>query len=530
MTFVTIERDVRVPMRDGVTLACRLYHTSTVHAPILLTMSPYGLDRDHKTAMRMARHGYGVALVDCRGRGDSEGNFDPSFCDADDGFDTVEYLAKHPLCDGRVAMFGGSYQGENQWATAAAGPPHLAAIAPAAATYMLADTAWRGPARRPYMLLWLMLVSGRSADFEWFGDSGHWEAAFTRHFEAGAAFRDLPNAMGGTAPWFETYIDHPAHDPFWQRLAIAPDVWAKISLPVLSITGLCDDAQIGALSYAQSHEAHGKPDNHSVVIGPWDHAGTRSGNLVASGVDFGDAAAIDLTGLTLAFFDWHLRGGEGPDFLQDRITYFDPAGERWLGVKALSAFSADMSFDLQTLASGEPTVSWMSDPTRIDSTNASRLVFPASLTEAREPDGFTVFSPPFETQTSCAGWPRLTLTLSTPLKDADLEAILAVVRLDGSIRILGEDRQRLRYRDGIETECFDHGSPVELTFGDFPFMSETLAPGDCFRLTIRTSASIHVQRNFQGGGSVDDESALDCVPGDITLHLAACTLSIPVAP
>lgn len=525
------------PLRDRARLAYRLYRPEGAGAlPVLLTMTPYGIDHNHATAMALAQGGYAVAVADCRGRGESEGVFDPSFCDAADGFDLVEWLAAQPFCDGRVAMWGGSYQGENQWATAAARPPHLAAIVPAAATHMPADTAWRGPQRMPYALLWLLLVSGRCTDFNLFGESDLWEAAFRRHFDSGAAFRDLPRSLGMGSHWFDLHLDHPADDPFWQRLAIAPETWAALDLPVLTITGLYDNAQTGALSYLRQHEAHGSPAaiaRHFAVIGPWDHGGTRTGSALASGVDFGPEGAMDILALTLGFFDWVFGRRDRPADLSTRVTWFETANGTWHHAESLAAITdARMRIPIAEMEGGAlPARSWLSDPHRPQD-DPARAPFPEALTETLPPVGLAWMTAARDAPLRLAGRPCVTLWLSTDLPDADLELILAEVAADGSVLILGEDRQRLRYRLGEDQQVFDHALPVPVRFSGFAFTARRLAAGSRLRLTLRTLSSLHFQRNFQAGGPVDDEAAADTASGTITVdhdaHFSSM-LDLPLA-
>ena len=85
--------------------------------------------------MYFARHGYAFAVVDVRGRGNSDGEFEPFANDARDGHDVVEWLAKQPWCNGQVATWGGSYAGFNQWAILKEFPPHLSTTVPAAAAH-----------------------------------------------------------------------------------------------------------------------------------------------------------------------------------------------------------------------------------------------------------------------------------------------------------------------------------------------------------------------------------------------------------
>ena len=79
---------------------------------------------------KLAQRGYIVAVQDCRGRFNSDGEFFPYFDEHDDGYDTVEWIAAQDWCDGNIGMTGGSYVGQTQWFAASRRPPHLKAIVP----------------------------------------------------------------------------------------------------------------------------------------------------------------------------------------------------------------------------------------------------------------------------------------------------------------------------------------------------------------------------------------------------------------
>src|SRR4051794_41984896 len=101
--------------------------------PVIFTPPPNIGDSYQDGAMYFARHGYVYALVDVRGRGDSGGVFDPFAQEARDGYDAVEWLARQPGSNGKVAMWGGSYAGLDHRTVAKERPPHLATIVPPAA-------------------------------------------------------------------------------------------------------------------------------------------------------------------------------------------------------------------------------------------------------------------------------------------------------------------------------------------------------------------------------------------------------------
>src|SRR5262249_25404422 len=111
---------VKIPMRDKVELNATLYLPKTPDGsppktPVIFTLTPYISDTYHARGAYFASHGYVFALVDVRGRGNSAGEFEPFANEPRDGHDVVEWLAKQPFCDGKVAMWGGSYAGFDQW-------------------------------------------------------------------------------------------------------------------------------------------------------------------------------------------------------------------------------------------------------------------------------------------------------------------------------------------------------------------------------------------------------------------------------
>ncbi|HEX7252657.1 MAG TPA: CocE/NonD family hydrolase, partial [Thermoanaerobaculia bacterium] len=111
---------VKIPMRDGVALNATIYRPRGQKEPLpaVFTLTPYIADSYLERALYFAEHGYAFALVDVRGRGNSGGSFEPFANEPRDGHDVVEWLAQQPWCNGKVAMWGGSYAGYDQWATA----------------------------------------------------------------------------------------------------------------------------------------------------------------------------------------------------------------------------------------------------------------------------------------------------------------------------------------------------------------------------------------------------------------------------
>ena len=103
--------------------------------PALLQRTPYNKGTPHSRGysldvVRAAMVGYAVVIQDVRGRYTSDGEFYPFVDEMSDGYDSVEWVAGQPWCNGRVGMFGSSYVGATQWLAAKSKPPSLQAIAP----------------------------------------------------------------------------------------------------------------------------------------------------------------------------------------------------------------------------------------------------------------------------------------------------------------------------------------------------------------------------------------------------------------
>jgi predicted acyl esterase len=125
---VQVERDLECRMRDGTVLRADVYRpVAGGDRPVLLHRSPYDKqiaqsDQAYPHPAWYAVHGYVVVAQDVRGRWSSDGDFYPFLHEAEDGRDTIEWAARLPGCDGRVAMYGFSYAGATQLLAAAVGP------------------------------------------------------------------------------------------------------------------------------------------------------------------------------------------------------------------------------------------------------------------------------------------------------------------------------------------------------------------------------------------------------------------------
>ena len=133
--MAVIQIDVKVPMRDGVALSTDIYRpVGPGPFPTLLVRTIY--DNQDPSYMEWTRRfveaGYTVVMQDCRGRFDSDGAWEPYVHEAEDGYDTQQWIGSQPWCDGNIGTFGVSYLGFTQTQPAPLRSPYVKALVPVA--------------------------------------------------------------------------------------------------------------------------------------------------------------------------------------------------------------------------------------------------------------------------------------------------------------------------------------------------------------------------------------------------------------
>ena len=542
---VQMQWDVQIPLRDGIRLSAILYlpRRCTTSAPAILAMTPYTAQTFHEEALYFASRGYPFLSVDVRGRGNSEGVFWPFIHEARDAADVVEWVARQAYCNGQVAMRGGSYGGYMQWAAARELPPHLSTIVPTAAPYIGVDFPIRRNMAAPYWMQWLTLVWGRTLQGNLFwNNEAYWSAKFRAWFESGAPFKELDAHLGCRSAIFQEWASHPQRDDYWDACNPTAEQYAQLSIPVLTITGAYDGDQLGALEHFRKHLQHNPTAEHYLVIGPWDHAGTRTPQATFAGLNFGPESVIDLKRLHLEWYAWTMQHGPKPPFLERRIAYFVAGARTWRHAETLDAITSHHAefflrsktnavhlFESGALAR-EPAPESQPDEYTYDPRDVSiapleatsfaplsmRPAFPTDeLTDqkpvfASEGKQLVYHSAPFEENTEISGFFTLRLWLAIDQPDTDFRADLYEIDANGASVMLTTDSIRARYRTSLRQETLvDTTRPLPYDFERFTFVSRLILTGSRLRLVIGPVNSIHAEKNYNCGGVVAEECIRD---------------------
>lgn len=227
-----VERDVAVPMRDGVKLYADVHRPQGKQkVPALVAWSPYGKHRPFQyeyflnfagvrkewissytmfegpDPLYWIPRGYAVIHVDVRGVWGSEGDA-TYWChdEGRDGYDFIEWAAAQAWCSGKVGMTGVSYLAIAQWQIAATQPPHLAAINP-----------WEG-------------LSDMYREFSFHG--GIPETAFTPIWQ-----KSISYSLNRVEDLLAMMKEHPLFDGYW---ATKVADFSKINVPAYVVAGWGD--------------------------------------------------------------------------------------------------------------------------------------------------------------------------------------------------------------------------------------------------------------------------------------------------
>ena len=522
---VTVQTNVRVRMRDGVSLVADIYRPKVEgKLPVLLTRTPYNR-RDPATGMSLASHGYVVILQDTRGRFDSEGEFYPFRHEANDGYDTVEWAAGLPYADGRVGMFGGSYVGATQMLAASSNPPHLTGIFP----YVTAMEYYEG---------W---TYEGGALMQWFASSwtsGLTEDTIRRKTTALNRSRqwveqlpadeyrlfNLPVAAD-IAPYFRDWVEHESNDDYWRTIKVS-DWYGKMNIKALHAGGWHDIFSGGSIrnfirlqKEAPSQEARA---GQRLMMGPWAHAATSPEGKIGD-VTFGRQAVLDMNGTIVKWYDFVLKGKQNEFATDAPVKIFVMGDNAWRAEKEFplartsytkyylhagtGARSAAGDGVISTVApKNEKPDTYEYDPASPVRTIGGRLCcgglppgpFDQSPNESRT-DVLVYSTPPLQRDVEVTGFITAELYAATSAADTDFTAMIVDVDPAGYARYLGDGIIRARYRNSTEKpEPIEPGKINKYTI-DLWATSNVFKAGHRIRVYISSSNFPRFNRNLNTG-------------------------------
>lgn len=525
---VTIEHDLALKMRDGVTLradVCR--PKADGKFPVLLTRTPYDKKGVIDFCLKGAARGYIIVAQDVRGRFASEGDWYPFKYESQDGYDTVEWAAVLPYSNGKVGMFGGSYVGATQYLAAIAEPPHLAGICPnyTASNYHDGWTYQGGAFEQWFNESWttglaLDTISRRAHAAS---DAVSWTQKLPI---SSYPVLETPPATG-LAPYFTDWLAHPAYDEFWKQWSIE-DHYALIQVPVFSLGAWYDIFLGGTLrNYMRLKKEAGTEAarrGQRLMIYAGGHAGGWSSTKVGA-VDFGAKLPFDLDEATLHWYDSLLKGiANGFDY-EKPVRIFVMGNNEWReeddwplerarprryylhSTKPTNGLEGGGTLTTSAPAEEKPD-QYVYDPNEAVPTIGGPLccgplptgIGPEDQRPAEARGDVLVFSTPaFAQATEVTGPISLDLYISSSAVDTDFTGKLVDVWPNGFAQNLTEGILRLRYRNSQEKPEFVNPGEIYHISVDLWATSNVFLAGHKLRLEVSSSNFPRFDRNLNTG-------------------------------
>lgn len=543
--MILIEDDVMVPMRDGVRLATDIYRPAEGPSPVLLVRTPYGKRRmldpsiGQLDVLRAVREGYAVVAQDVRGRLASQGVFEPNVNEASDGVDAIAWASEQPWSSGAVGTFGGSYMGLTQWLAAGQSPPALRAMAPA----ITFDDAYsgcshQGGAKVLHDLAW---VVGEIAPAE-LRRRGVSEPPRVKLREA---MNELPlfsnETLREAAPFYVDWLTNDRPGEYWEQRSPSSG-YERITVPALNYTGWYDIFTGPTLRNFQAMRRRGgseiSREHQRLIVGPWTHT-QFDGSFPDR--EFGprsSAAALDLTGTQLRWFDRWLRGVGTVAERDPPVLIFVMGIDRWRTESdwplpdtryqpyylhsggSANSLRGDGALTTEPPERDEPPDVYVADPLHPVPTAGGQVLWPGARgmgpvdqREVETRDDVLVYSTPIlEQPVEVTGPIELRLWVTSSAPDTDFTGKLADVHPDGRAIILTDGILRARFRNSpSQPELLEPDTPYEVSI-DLWATSNVFLPGHRIRLEVASSNFPKFDRNSNSGGDLTRETADDYRP------------------
>ena len=531
-TASVLEKDVAVPMRDGIVLRTDVLRpTAEGRFPTLVYRTPYGKEsalKDYTTFQRAVERGYAVVVQDVRGRYASAGEFRPYENEGRDGYDTIEWAARQPWSDGEIGTFGLSYPGAVQWLAAVESPPHLKAMVPAMTfstpqNFFYANGLWD--------MSWIEWIwdyiapdirakrnlPGLKTDAE---AVAAWPAARAK-MQYALPLNQLEE-LRGIAPFYYDWLSHPPEDPWWDWAELR-NKYGRVQAAVLNLSAWYDDnygpegATTNFAGLLKSRTGEHDPRTH-LLLGPWVHGVASTGKTKAGERDFGPAAAIDYDDVILRWMDHYLRGVANEVEAGRPVRYFAMGENRWREsdvwppvakqtpyyLEAASGAGSQGVLSASTPKATGRRMSFISDPAKpvtnpYDSSGAHDY-----RELAKRDDVLTFDSAPLTSDFEVTGPIRAEIYLSCDCRDTDLWVRLLDVAPDGTALNLmspGLDVQRASYRDlKVGRQLLVPGKVYELQLNNL-ITSNVFQKGHRIRVQISATFFPNFSRNLHTGES-----------------------------
>jgi predicted acyl esterase len=361
-----IDRNVQVRTPDGATVCAMVVRQRSVARPLpaLLNFTIYADSESNLAdARRAASNGYVGVIGLTRGKKCSPDQPVPYEHDGSDAAALIDWIASQSWSDGRVGMYGGSYEGFTQWATAKHMPKALKTMIPAVAVAPGIDVPMDGNLFLSFVYAWpFYTLNLKGLDDTTYFNFERWNRLNHDWYVSGRAYRDLDKIDGTPNPVFDTWIAHPTYDSYWQSMIPYENDFANIDIPILQTAGYYYGGPGAAVYYLTQHYKYNPGAQDYLVIGPYDHVLGQRGlvttlgdtTYILSRYKVDPVALTDFGELRYQWFDYIFKGAPKPALLKDKVNYQVMGANVWKHAPSIASMSDQaLRYYLIALRSGD---------------------------------------------------------------------------------------------------------------------------------------------------------------------------------
>jgi uncharacterized protein len=522
-----IEKGVLIAMPDGTQIEALVVRPNAVKSPLtaLLGFTIYANpDWAFNDAKIGASYGYAGVVAYTRGKGLGTGPIIPYEHDGKDATTVIDWISQQPWSDGKVGMYGNSYNSFTQWAAAKHRPPALKALMTSGSAAPGIDVPMQGNIFQNFVYPWpFYTTNNKSLDDATYEDQKRWDTLYQNWYKTGRAYRDMDVIEGTANPVFRRWLEHPDYDAYWQAMTPQRKEFADIDMPVLAVTGYFDGARVGVQYYYDQHTRYNPQADHTLLIGPFSHLSINSGVArTIDGYNVDQVALVDLQALRYEWFNHVFKGAAKPALLKDKINYQVMGGNEWKHASTLPAMSnGSLRFYLQPgndnkenrLASNAPTKKTFVTQ-RIDFGDRSDADWaPAPLAVTKTLDthnGIAYISEPIKANTEISGLFTGRLDFIINKCDVDLAVILYEKMENGEYFLLTYHLGRASYaKDRSKRQLLKPGKQAQIDFRSERLVSRQLQAGSQLVIVAQVIKQSDQQINYGTGKDVSDETIAD---------------------
>ncbi len=500
---VKVERGHEIVMPDGVKLVHDHYRPRNPSQPLptILIRTPYfranryTLIPNTLVANRFAERNYHVIYQDCRGRGDSEGVFEPYVDEAADGRTTIDWITKQSWSDGQVGMFGQSYVGYVQWAAASTQTDALKALTPIITQSQLGRIAEHAY-ELDLLLRWLLVLdsmenpnlSSLEVMRRYGADVRRQNELLRPGFEAVPLAKADEAIFGRPNPTYRAFVERLDNQEFWDsidhrdQVATAPPAHFMGGWYDIFIDGLLND-------YEAQRDAGLKP---YLTVGPYHHLDRQN--------------QVDVLGPSLRWFDYQMKGIDRRR--EKSVRLFVMGANEWREYDSYPPQTDSTLYYLQgngfiggalqqnpPLPTQKPSQYTYNPHQPTPNVGGALLSIEAGAVDNREleaRDDVLVFTTlPLVQDVEIVGRGRVVLYVESSAESADFFARLTVVKPDGKSLNLSDGLYRLKPKRGELQADGSRCISFDLTPTAYRFMA-----GERIRLQVSSGAYPRYSRNF----------------------------------